>query len=412
MTKLLAGYRVIESSMLLNGAATGMMLADLGAEVIKVESPSTGDYIRLPETRHLHLQANKNKRSLTIDLKQEAGRALFYRLVETADAFVTNAVGTANERLGIDYAALRARKPDIVYCQNTGFGSTGPFGQVPAHGQMMDAMGGALPFEMGEDGLTAPKDGYLRRTNTMVSAGDGVSMGAIYAGFHIAAALAHRERTGEGSYIDVSSAQAVVASAWLAATTQINRPERRGWWQDPANTRPVARYQAYAARDGKLLLFCPEENKFWALFCKLVDRPDLVEETRGETLRRALQAIIATRDRADWLALAVEHRLPIGPVNDGIDEVRADPQIASRPMFVEGEGDGRPFVYIGQPAIVDGVAYEAPAPAPELGADNAALLAELGYSPQDVAALAAARVTEAPQAERHMISAIYGDEKE
>jgi formyl-CoA transferase len=407
---LLSNFRIIESSMLLNGAATGMMLGDLGAEVIKIESPGMGDYIRLPETRHLHLQTNKGKKSLVLDLKQERGREIFYRLLETADAFVTNAVAGANEKLGIAYAQLKARKPDIVYCQNTGFGATGPFGHVPSHGQMMDAMGGALPFTMGEDGLAVPKGDYIRRTNTMVSGGDGVSMGAIYAAFHIAAALAQRERTGQGAYIDISSAQAVVASAWLAATTQINRPERRGWWQDPANTRPVARYQAYAAKDDKMLLFCPEEAKFWDKFCDLVDRPDLKPEKRGEPLRREIQTIIARHDRGYWLAMAIEHRLPIGPINDGIDEVRADAQVASRPMFAEGEADGKPFTYIGQPAIVDGAIFATPSPAPELGQDNHALLGELGYDSTEIARLEAEQVIAAPPAERHIISAIYGDE--
>jgi formyl-CoA transferase len=410
MTLLLSGYRVIESSMLLNGAATGMMLADLGAEVVKVESPGMGDYIRLPETRHLHLQANKGKKSLALDLKQDAGREIFYRLLNTADAFVTNAVAGANERLGIAYEQLRDRKPDIVYCQNTGFGATGPLGHVPAHGQMMDAMAGALPFVMGDDGLAAPDPGYVRRTNTMVSAGDGVTMGAIYSAFHIAAALARRERTGKGAYIDVSSAHAVTASAWLAATTQINRPERRGWWQDEENLRPVARYQAYAARDGKMILFCPEEDKFWTKFCDLVQRPDLKTEKRGEPLRREIQSIISTRDRHDWLAMATEHRLPIGPVNDGIDEVRADAQIASRPMFIEEEADGAPFTYIGQPAVVDGMPLHASRPAPELGQDNRPVLTELGYDEGEIERLEQARVIAAPPADRHIISAIYGDE--
>jgi formyl-CoA transferase len=331
-------------------------------------------------------------------------------LLQTSDAFVTNAVAGANDKLGISYEQLRARKPDLVYCQNTGFGATGPFDHVPSHGQMMDAMAGALPFEMGPEGLAVPKGDYVRRTNTMAAAGDGVTMGAIYAAFHIAAALARRQCTGEGAYIDVSSAHAVAASAWLAATTQINRPERRGWWQDPANTRPVARYQAYQARDAKMLLFCPEEEKFWRKFCELVQRPDLVQQTRGEPLRREIQAIIGTRDRAYWLALAVEHRLPIGPINDGIDEVRGDPQIDSRPMFFETHADGRPFTYIGQPAIVDGELAPVPTAAPELGQDNDAILAELGYGADDVAALAGDKVIAAPPAKRHIINAIYGDE--
>ena len=407
---LLSGYRIIESSMLLNGAATGMMLVDLGADVIKIESPFLGDYLRLPETRHIHLQASKGKRSLALDMKQEAGREVFQRLLATADAFLTNAVADRNDKLGLGYQQLKALKPDIVYCQNTGFGATGPFREVPSHGQMMDAMAGAIPMKTGEDGLVVPNDVYLRRTNTMVSAGEGTSMGAIYAAFHIAAGLAHRERTGEGCFIDLSSAHAVVASAWIAATAQINRPSRRDWWQNPDNLRPVARYQAYEARDGKYLLFCPEERKFWHLFCDLVGRADLKDEERGEPLRREIQAILSTRDRADWLAMATEHRLPIGPINDGIDEVRADPQIASRPMFVEGEADGKPFTYVGQPAIVNGAAPPAFAHAPELGEHNRELLEELGYGSEDIKRLSEQRVISAPTVSDHIASAIYGQE--
>lgn len=407
---LLSGYRVIESSVLLNGAATGMMLADLGAEVIKVESPGLGDYLRLPETRHLHLQAAKGKRSLALDLKTDEGRAVFARLLATADAFVTNAPGNRNDRLGLGYEQLKALKPDIVYCQNTGFGATGPFRDVPSHGQMMDAMAGALPMTMGEDGLTVPSARYRRRTGSLVSGGEGTAMGAIYAAFHIAAALAHREKTGNGCFIDVSSAHAVVASSWVAASALLNRPGRRGWWQNEDNVRPVARYQAYRTSDARFILFCPEERKFWYAFCDLVARPDLKDQERGESLRREIQHIIAQRSLAEWLQVAVDHRLPIGPANDGIEEVRADPQIASRPIFIEGTGDGDPFTYIAQPVIVNG---QRPAPlshAPELGENNAEILAELGFGVDEIRALENAGIVSAPPAERHIISSIYGDE--
>ena len=407
---LLSGYRVIESSMLLNGAATGMMLVDLGAEVIKVESPGMGDYLRLPETRHLHLQASKGKRSLALDLKQESGREVFRRLLATADAFITNAVADRNDRLGLGYDQLKALKPDIVYCQNTGFGATGPFREVPAHGQMMDAMAGALPMTMGEDGLTRSSDRYARRTGSLVSGGEGTAMGAIYAAFHIAAGLAHRARTGEGCYIDVSSAHAVVASAWTAASALLNRPSRRGWWQDEANLMPVARYQAYRTLDGKFLLFCPEEDKFWHLFCDLVGRPDLKPGQRGVELRREIQGIIATRTIGQWLDLAIEHRLPMGPANDGIEEVASDRQISSRPMFIEGEGDGKAFTYIAQPAIVNRAEPELPGHAPELGEHSEQILAELGFTDAEVAALRVSCVIAAPAAGRHIVSSIYGDE--
>jgi len=409
MTRLLDGYRVIESSMLLNGAVTGMMLVDLGAEVIKVENTQTGDYLRLPETAHLDRQANRAKRSIAIDLKSEAGREIFYRLLETADVFLTNALTASNDKLGIGYEQLRARKPDIVYCQNTGFGASGPWRTIPTHGQMMDAIAGALPAEMTEEGLVVPKS-FRRRAGSLASGGEGVTMGSIYAAFHIAAALAHRERTGEGCYIDVSSAHAVLASAWIAANTQMNRPERKGWWLNEENLLPVARYQAYRTRDGRFLLFCPEEGKFWNAFCDLVGRPDLKPQERGEGLRRDIQQIIETRDLADWMSLAAEHRLPFGPMNDGIEEVRADPQMASRGMFADAAEAAQPFSYIGQPVIVDGQTFVETAPAPKHGEHGDAILTELGYSEAEIADLHAAGVTKPVGSdERLAVNAIYGE---
>jgi formyl-CoA transferase len=411
MTSLLKGYRVIESSMLLNGAVTGMMLVDLGAEVIKVENTGTGDYLRLPETAHLNRQSNRAKRSIAIDLKSDEGKDVFYRLLDTADVFLTNAVGDKNDRIGIGYEQLKARKPGIIYCQNTGFGATGPWRMIPTHGHMMDAIAGALPAEISADGLVVPKS-FRRRAGSMTAAGEGVTMGAIYAAFHIAAALAHRERTGEGCYIDVSSAHAAVASAWTSASNQMNRPERAGWWLNEENLRPVARYQGYRTRDGRFLLFCPEEAKFWHAFCDLVGRPDLKPEERGEPLRREIQTIIEQRDLAEWMVIAQTHRLPFGPMNDGIDEVRADPQISSRGLFADIETETGRFTHIGQPAMVDGKANVVTAEPPAHGEHGDAILAELGYSGDEVAKLNERGITKPLKAaQRAIISALYGDEK-
>lgn len=398
MIDLLAGVRVVESSMLLNGATTSMHLADLGAEVIKIESPYLGDYLRFPATAHMHFQANKNKRSLALDMRSEGGREVFQRLLAFADVFVTNAVADRNRKLGLDYETLSGLKPDLVYCQNTGFGATGPYRNMPAHGQMMDALAGALPVEIDDDGLTRLRTGP--RNGRLTSGGEATATGAVYAAFHVAAALTRREKTGRGAYIDVSSAEAVVANAWVAAVLQANTDQGRAQ-QDPAAvdaSRGVARYQWYQTRDGLFVLFCPEEKKFWHTFCDVVGRADLKDQVSGLELRRTLQEIFWTRDRAEWVALAVEHRIPVGPTNDTVDEVRADPQISSRHIFVDGQApDNRHFVYVGQPALVDGGWAEVRRVAPELGKHTDAILGEIGYSDAEIARLAADHVTTSPE---------------
>jgi formyl-CoA transferase len=392
---LLTGYRVVEVSMLLNGASTTMMLADLGAEVIKLESPRLADYLRIDETRYLHQQANRNKRSLCLDLAASGGQEVLGRLIATADVFVTNATGNRGAKLGFSYQQLRAIREDIVYCQNTGFGATGPYADLPVHGQMMDALAGARPVMMGDDGLTRPAGGPVSWPSLQIG-GEGTATGAIYAAFHIAAALARRERTGQGCYLDVAAATAVAANAWTAVSALLNQPEAAAAVGDPAQRRGVARYQWYQTADQKFVLFCPEERKFWLAFCRLVGREDLAGLVYGEDLRREVQAIMRTRTLAQWMQVAIDHRLPIGPAHGSVDEVAADPQVAARGLLVPGhDADGRPVTYIGQPVLVDGAATPEPAPAPAHGADTEAVLRELGYDAKAIQALAAAGVTTA-----------------
>jgi len=401
---LLDGYRVVEVSMLLNGAATSMMLADLGAEVIKIESPRLADYLRIEETRYLHQQANRNKRSITLDLATEGGQEVLGRLIATADVFVTNATGERPAKLGFSFEHLTAYRPDLVYCQNTGFGATGPYADLPVHGQMMDSLAGARPVVMGTDGLTRPAAEAVAWPSLQIG-GEGTATSAVYAAFHIAAALARRERTALGCYLDVAASSAVTANAWTAVAALLNQPEVAAAVADPTQRRGVARYQWYETADGRFVLFCPEERKFWQTFCGLVGREDLLDRVYGEELRREVQGIMHTRTLAEWMQVAVEHRLPIGPAYRSIDEVVSDPQVAARGLFVPGEdADGRPVTYVGQPVLVDGEPTSRPTAAPEHGADTEDVLRELGYSEEAIAQLADHRVTVADQLDHDFIA--------
>jgi crotonobetainyl-CoA:carnitine CoA-transferase CaiB-like acyl-CoA transferase len=406
---LLSGYRVVESSMLLNGATTSMMLVDLGAEVVKVESPFLGDYLRAQPAHppNMHLQVNKGKRSIALDLRKELGLEAMYRLIRTADVFVTNAVGRRNDKIGLGYEQLRKIKPDIVYCQNTGFGAEGLLSEMPSHGQMMDAMAGGFPREMDEQGLALPKRSELRAPFSMTFGGEGTATGAIYAAFHIAAGLAHRAKTGQGCYIDASSSDAVIANAWLSASTQMNEPERFALARDSSKDATIARYQFYETKDRRFVLFCPEENKFWRAFCELVGRSDLIPQAAGADLRRQIQAIFHTKDRDEWLRLALQHRLPIGPAHADFVEVAADPHIQSRQIIKRAAHPGQgEFTYIGQPAIVDHQPYEVPALAPGLGEHTDEILAEIGYSDLEIRDLERQFVTRAEVAQKDYIAAV------
>jgi crotonobetainyl-CoA:carnitine CoA-transferase CaiB-like acyl-CoA transferase len=409
VSKLLEGVRVLESAVLFNGDSLGALLGDLGADVIKVESPGVGDYLRdflgqiTPHHSPAHLQVNKNKRSVTLDLRSDEGRALFFQLLQTADVFVDGFAGDACTKLGIGYEQQKAVKPDIVYCQYSGYGSTGPLATLPTHGQMTNALVGAMPVELREDGLT-----YRSRPDYMggtTSGGEGTAAGAVHAAFHVAAALFQRSRSGEGCFLDAAAADAVIAQAWIAVTYNLNRhrvTDTATMPRDEEGEAGAAFYQFYGTKDGRFLLFCAIEPKFWRNFCNGIDRPDLIERlnTAGPIdfgvgqleLRRELQAIFAGRDLAEWVAFAVERDIPMGPANH-LSDLLDDPHLKARGILVEAEHPrAGAFTYVGEAVRVEGQPYEVRRPAPLLGEHTEELLAELGRSPEEIADLRARQV--------------------
>ncbi len=411
MSELLVGVRVIESATLFNGDTLGTILGDLGADVVKLESPFQGDYLRdflgqiSPHHSPAHEQVNKNKRSVGLDLRHERGRDAFWRLLATADVFVDGNAADAMSKLGIGYDHQRAHKPDIIYCQYSGFGSTGPYAPIPTHGMMMNTLVAGRPHQIGDDGFL---HGVRRddQMGSMESGGEGTAAGAVHAALHVAAALTYRYRTGEGVFIDVAGCDGVLAQAWIYATYQLNdhRITDRASMPAPQVNGELtgAKYQFYGSRDGLGMLFCCIEPKFWRNFCRAVGRDDLVGVRDGDApvdwvtgewglqLRTELQALFSTRDMADWMALAVDHDFPLGPAYRTLTEAKDDPHLQSRELIHDLEHpEIGPFTYLGEAGKVAGQPWRLRYAAPTLGEHTRALLGEVGYGDDELDALAA-----------------------
>lgn len=382
----LAGLRILDLTRLLPGGYCTLLLSDLGADVVKVEEPGRGDYIRwspplVDGVSAAHRALNRGKRSITLNLKAPDAPEVLARLAEGADVLVESFRPGVMERVGAGHETLAERNPRLVYCAITGYGQDGPYRDRVGHDINYMGYGGAL-------WLGGPSGG--EPTLPGVQVGD-LGGGGLMAAVGILAALQERERTGRGRFVDIAMLDGVVS--WLSIHLG-NHLAEPGMFE---GTRPLsgdlACYRVYRTKDGGHLTVGALEGQFWRALCETLGRPELVEDQFAPPGRQAemaatVQSVFQTRSRDEWLEVFADVPACVGPVND-VDEATADPQVRHRGMIAEVDG-----VAVGpaSPIKLDGSATVAATPAPGLGEHTDDVLAAAGISSDEVAALRAGGV--------------------
>ena len=396
MAAPLTGIRVVELGNYMAAPFCGMQLADLGAEVIKVEHPDGGDQVRqsaplVDGEGSAFMRLNRNKRSLALDLKTSQGAEIFRKLVATADAVVENLRPGTMKDLGLDYETLRSINPGLVYVAASGWGQDGPLRDQP-----------------GMDIMAQARSGLMSITGT--AGGDPVKVGvpvcdlvcALYGALAAVAALYARRSDGQGQFIDVSLLEAGVSLAiWEAgrffATGEIPKPSGSAH-------QSAAPYQAFRSADGWLTIGAT--TKFnWMALCRTLGLEGLLDDDRyvdastrhhnRVALADTIESVTVTRPTAHWLAVLGDAGVPCAPIQD-FGQVFTDPHLLARNYFWDGPHRTAGRVrQLGSPMRFSRTSVRRDTAGPLLGEDSAELLAELGYGPVDVRDLIEKRVVKA-----------------
>ncbi|WP_254275618.1 CaiB/BaiF CoA-transferase family protein [Halomonas sp. 3H] len=381
--------KVLDVSQIMAGPYCTMVLGDMGAEVIKVEKINGGDDSRqmgpyVNDESTCFSQINRNKKSISLNLKDERAREIFYRLAREADVIVENYRPGVTTSLKIDYDSIRAINPGIIYCSISGYGQTGPYSHRGGFDLVAQGMTGLMSMT-GEKGRRPLKTGVA-----VYDIGGGIT--AVYS---ILAAYIHRMATGEGQHIDIAITECGLPwFTWEAAAyfSEGKVPEPTGW-----RHRVSAPYQAVKARDGYLMLGCANQRT-WERFCgDVLERPELMEEPRFltnfdrgqhvEELEALLETIMADRDVDDWLARCDRAGVPAGPIND-FAQAMSDEHYLARGMVQEMEHPviGR-MKTIGFPSKFSATPSQIRSPAPLFGQHTDEVLGDLGLPPDELATL-------------------------
>jgi crotonobetainyl-CoA:carnitine CoA-transferase CaiB-like acyl-CoA transferase len=385
----LEGIRVLDLSRLLPGGFCSLLLADFGADVLKVEDTGMGDYIRWSPPYYegaedsaksaLFLALNRNKRSIRLNLKHERGKEVLLRLVREYDVVLESFRPGVLDRLGVGYERMREENPGIVYCAISGYGQDGPNRERSGHDMNYLGLIGLL-------GLTGERDGPPIQSAGQIADLGG---GALMAAFGILAALRERDRSGEGQFVDVSMADG--ALSWLAMVAAQYFadgvvPRRGGLVLAGA----LVCYRPYACADGYVTLGALEP-KVWQAWCRGVGREDLIErqfDQPGSDAHAEVERIFLDRTRAEWTEFAAKHDCCLEPVLD-LDEALDSELVGAREMVVELDqpGAAEPVRQLGVPVKLSRTPGGVHAPGPALGEHTREVLEALGYAAEDAAAL-------------------------
>ena len=401
----LDGLKILDLTRLLPGGYCSLLMADFGADVLKVEDTGMGDYIRWSPPFYegaeqtassaLFLALNRGKRSIRLDLKNDRGKEIMLRLARDADVLLESFRPGVLDRLGVGYERLRQENPRLVYCAISGYGQDGPNRDRSGHDMNYLGLGGLL-------GLTGEADGPpMQAAGQIADLGGGALMALV----GVLVALRERERSGEGQLVDCSmfdgslSWLAMVAAEMFATG---NVPRRGGLHLAGG----IICYRPYRCADGYVTLGALEP-KFWAEFCRGVGREDLLEhafDAPGSDAHRAVSDVFAARTREDWRAFASEHDCCLEPVLE-LDEAMSSELVASRQMVVDLDQPGaeRPVKLLGLPIKLSRTPGDPTrAPGPGLGDHTDEVLAGAGYGPEEIAALHEAGAAAAhPASARH-----------
>ena len=391
-SRALDGIKILAFEQVLSGPFATCLLADMGAEVIKVERPGVGDVIRSWDSVVKGLSSgyvwlNRNKRSLTVDVKKDQGRAILQELAKQSDIFFENYAPGVAERLGLGYEKLNELNPRLIYCSLSGYGQDGPYRDVKAYDLLIQGEGGIIA-------TTGYPDKPARAGIAIADIASGM-----YAAIGILLALYQREKTGEGQLIDVSMLDSIVS--WLGYFPH-------HYWhagEEPARVgmrhHYVTPYGPYLAGDGEYVNLAVASASDWEVFCRrVIERPDFLEDPRFGTvegrrknrglLEETIESIFLERDHRHWLEQLKKAELPHGIVR-GIAQVLAHPQVAARKLIREAESP------VGKvPVIANALKMSASDPRydriPALGEDSDAILRELGYDAAAIGSLKQDRV--------------------